>query len=120
MTEPKDGLVKRDARGRVLPGQTLNPGGRPRAVRELLSLARSAVPRALELAVSFVEDERLDARVRLEAAKLLVSYGLGSPPRAEPEDDFSAQLRAMSTEELERLYWRSQVEADSPPAEIEE
>ena len=98
--------IIRDEKGRVLPGRSLNPGGRPRQVRELLSLARTAVPRALELAASYVDDERMDARVRLEAAKLLLSYGLGAPPKlpSHEEDEIeAAALRAMSDADLERL-----------------
>lgn len=79
------------------PGQpSPNPGGRPKQVRELLDLARRAVPQALALAMKFIVDEKEDSRVRLEAAKFITSYGLGTPPR-EPHPD---ALESMSDEEL--------------------
>ncbi len=61
-------------------GPSPNPGGRPKAVAELLDLARSHVPRALRLAARFLRDREMDPRVRLDAAKLVIAYGLGKPP----------------------------------------
>jgi hypothetical protein len=78
------------------PGTSGNPGGRPRAVRELLEQARASVPAALELAERLVADEQEDSRVRLEAAKLLMAYGLGSPPKELPRDP----VEDMTDEEL--------------------
>lgn len=103
-------IVKRDERGRIQKGTSLNPGGRPKAVRELLAVARESVPEALALANRFVADEEMDARVRLEAAKLLLSYGLGSPPKLDDLDEDAASLRArfesMSDDDLEQEYLR--------------
>ena len=69
-----------------------NPKGRPRAVRELLDRARKSVPAALELAEQLMGDAEVEARVRLEAAKFLTSYGLGAPPK-QPHDDDEADER---------------------------
>lgn len=63
------------------PGQSGNPGGRPKQVRELLELARTSVPKAFALAKELMADPGEDSRVRLEAAKFLTSYGIGAPPR---------------------------------------
>lgn len=80
-------------------GKSGNPGGRPKAVRELLERARCAVPTALDFAESLLLDEEQDARVRLDAAKFLTAYGLGAPPRELPlVDDYST----MTDEELNR------------------
>lgn len=95
-------------RGRPFPpGQSGNPGGRPKAVRELLELARSQVPGSLELAVKLRDDEKQDARVRLDAAKFLVSYGLGAPPKAaadpDGDDGDASALDGLTPEEIQKL-----------------
>lgn len=97
-----DPLVKRDSRGRLVSGSSGNPGGRPRAVRELLEMARASVPKALSLAVAFMDDERIDPRVRLESAKFLASFGLGTPHKqqADHEEDERRMLAAMTDEEI--------------------
>lgn len=66
---------------RFRPGQSGNPSGRPKAVRELIELARESVPKAFGLAAKLMVNEDEDSRVRLEAAKFLTSYGIGAPPR---------------------------------------
>lgn len=68
-------------------GRSPNPGGRPKAVRELLDLARKEVPASFELAVRLRDDENGEPRVRLEAAKFITAYGLGAPPKVALEDD---------------------------------
>lgn len=68
-------------------GQSGNPGGRPKAVRELLERARKSVPAAFDLAERLLEDEEAEPRVRLDAAKFLTSYGIGAPPKEIDEDD---------------------------------
>lgn len=75
------------ARGRPFPpGVSGNPSGRPKAVRELLELARAEVPASFDLAKKLRDDETQDGRVRLEAAKFLTAYGLGAPPKAAHDD----------------------------------
>lgn len=78
--------VERVDGGRFAPGRSGNPGGRPKAVRELLDRARAAVPAAFDLAEKLVADEKADPRVRLEAARFLTAYGLGAPPKEAPKD----------------------------------
>lgn len=85
----------RKADGRFLGGVSGNPGGRPKQVRELLELAREACPAAIELAKSYMGDAELDPRVRLEAAKLLMSYGLGKPPTLDGEAEVKSEAVAV-------------------------
>ena len=99
-------MARRDALGRIAPGSTLNPGGRSKQVTELLDLARAATPKAIALAETYLDDEELDPRVRLDAAKFLASYGLGKPPALVPPDDddkASRPLAGLPTAVLERL-----------------
>lgn len=97
--------VERDGKGRIMHG-TLNPGGRPKAVRELLDLARESVPDALAFAKSLLADDAVDARLRLDAAKFLTAYGLGAAPKLPADADGDADrptenpARPLSTEDL--------------------
>jgi hypothetical protein len=111
-----DPIVKRDPLGRILQGSSGNPGGRPRAVRELIEVARASVPKALALAVQFMDDERVDPRVRLEAAKLITSYGIGTPHKQQDDHDERErqEILAMSDAELEK-HARQILAARVPP-----
>lgn len=84
-------------------GQSGNPGGRPKAVKELLERARRAVPAAFSMAEQLMNNEELDARVRLDAARFLTGYGIGAPPR---EPSVSEDLSSLTDEELERQFDR--------------
>ena len=110
-----DSIVKRDEKGRLLPGQSLNLGGRARRVKELTEMARREVPSAIEFAARLIADETADARVRLEAAKFVAAYGLGAPRRLEdddPEEALVARIHALSDHELEARV-RSALDARS-------
>lgn len=80
----------RTRQGTFKSGVSGNPGGRPKAVRELLERARGSVPEAFDLAERLVRDDAADPRVRLEAAKFLTAYGLGPPPKEAPRDPFES------------------------------
>ncbi len=77
-------------------------------MKELLELARSHVPEAIKLAGQILTDEARDDRVRLEAAKLVLAYGIGAPPKQTQEDDdvgalSKAELYAQAKEEFQKL-----------------
>lgn len=101
-----DAIVKRDEKGRLLPGTSLNPGGRAKRVKELTEMARREVPAAIEFAARLIADETADVRVRLEAAKFVAAYGLGSPRRLDESDEadgIAERFRSMTDEQLEAV-----------------
>lgn len=88
-----------------------NPGGRPKQVLTLLRLARKHSRKALEFAAGLLDNETEEPRVRLEAAKLICSYGLGHPPKYDPRDDAAkpaaSAVQSLSKADLEALARQS-------------
>ena len=105
-----------ERRGRPFqPGESGNPGGRPKAVRELLAMARENVAASFELAVKLRDDEDQDARVRLEAAKFITSYGLGPPPKETPADEGRDAAVVETVRNLTREDLRTLIESTRTP-----
>ncbi len=71
-------------------GQSGNPGGRPKAEREVVEAARAAGDRCIEVLQGLVEHE--DPRVQLAAADQLLNRGFGKP-RQSIETDFRPELK---------------------------
>lgn len=100
------------------PGQSGNPGGRPKQVLELLKYCRKRTKKALALCEKLIDDETTGEqfeeaasrvaflRIRLEAAKFLASYGMGAPPRYDPRNDAPAAVeprQSLSDEQREAV-----------------
>lgn len=71
----KDAPENRDNAGRFLPGQTGNPGGRPKGIA---AIAREHTDKAVEVLVNAMDDG--DPRVRVVAAKEILDRGYGKAP----------------------------------------
>lgn len=98
----------RDAQGRILPGHSLNPGGRPKGSKELRDLARAHSAEALETLVHVMRNGHSD-RDRLAAATALLDRAYGKVQaaadfeEADSQEAFEAnrqQMARFSTEEL--------------------
>ena len=59
------------------PGQSGNPGGRPKGEAKIREAAREHTDAALGVLVTALGDE--DARVRLKAAEVILDRGWGKP-----------------------------------------
>ena len=62
------------------PGQSGNPGGRPKEDIEVKALARTAGPEAVEKLVELMRGD--DRRTALAAAQALLDRGFGKPSQA--------------------------------------
>lgn len=72
--------VSGGASGRgFLPGQSGNPGGRPKALREVMELARAKTEAAVEALAGIMSDEAAPAAARVSAATALLDRGWGRP-----------------------------------------
>lgn len=78
--------VGRGARGRWLPGQSPNPGGRPRAVADVRELARQRTATAIATLVEIAESGKAEA-ARVSAAAALLDRGWGRPTQPLAGDD---------------------------------
>lgn len=85
------------------PGQSGNPKGRPKKVLDLLEQARGSVPKALEYANKLLDDEEADAKLRLDAAKFLTSYGIGAPPKSTVTIDEDDDVQTSAPPSLELI-----------------
>ena len=77
--ESRAAEAPRDPRGRMLPGTTLNPGGRPKAWREFQDAVRERSPEALAIIDRALKSK--DPAQRQWAAEKVLAYGWGRPPQ---------------------------------------
>lgn len=97
---------------RALPPHFLEPGFDPqrgkfkrhKRVKEFVEMARDSCPAAIRFIRELFEDASAAKRDRLEAAKLLLLYGMGKPREMAPEEQAAAQVAGGLTPEMaERL-----------------
>jgi hypothetical protein len=62
-------------------GKSGNPGGWPKAVKDVIELARQAGPRVIERLIEIVTNPDSDDRAALAAAKILLDSGYGCAPQ---------------------------------------
>lgn len=66
--------------GRPFPkGQSGNPGGRPREVGDLRSLAREHTQEALDTLTAIMQDDNVSPATRVSAACAILDRGYGKP-----------------------------------------
>jgi hypothetical protein len=93
----------RDALGRILPGASLNPGGRPKTPLEIRELLTSALPVAVDRLVDLVNSK--DERIALLAIQVLLNRVLGRDATAaeviaQQNQPRPSPFEGMSSEEL--------------------
>src|SRR5690242_1015336 len=75
----KPAEVPRDARGRILPGATPNPSGRPKVWAEFRDAMRERSPEAVAIVDKALRSK--DPDERRWAAEKVLSYAWGRPPQ---------------------------------------
>jgi len=104
------------------PGQSGNPGGRPKMPPELLQRLRDFTPRVIEIWQEIANDTRLKPEPRLRATELIAERAYGKPPQdlnlgGQPDNPFIvarplAGLTAEQIEEIERMLSEAQPESN--------
>lgn len=91
----------RDAKGRILPGSTGNPGGRP----ALPDAFKENGPEALTKLVAFMEDD--DSRIALRATEIVVERIYGKPAQPLEHDGAGDMLDAVAERISQRMNGNS-------------
>lgn len=78
--------VRRGERGKWLPGQSPNPGGRPKIVTDIRDLARQHSETAVATLVNIAENGKQES-ARVAAAAALLDRGWGRPTQPLSGDD---------------------------------
>ena len=72
--------AQRDTNGRFIKGHSGNISGRPTDLKEITELARSKVPRCIELLMQIAENKNEPVFARLAAIQEINNRGLGKAP----------------------------------------
>jgi hypothetical protein len=80
MTDNLPTKPQRDARGYWLPGQSANPGGRPKKDVDIAALATEHTPQAFAKIVELLNHK--DGRVALAAANSIIDRAFGKPAQS--------------------------------------
>lgn len=105
-----EGKPKRDAKGRILPGATGNPGGRPKATRDAWAAMRDGLPSAVTELLKLIEGTDIEAK----KWALDRFFKLMGPPPREPITPAQAVPKSDETTltALEQLLTRYALDGD--------
>lgn len=87
------GAPQRDALGRLLPGSTANPGGIPKAVLAIKEALAGDGPAARTRLIELMGQSD-DLPVAFQAARTILAYAAGQPPKAPEDQGVDADLVA--------------------------
>ena len=82
------------------PGQSGNPGGRPRVLRDVQELAREKSPEAIETLSNIMHDTKAPRAARVAAANPLLDRGYGKPTQPISQTLTKVDPSSLSDEEL--------------------
>ena len=92
----------RDELGRLLPGHTANPGGRPRAERDVVELAREGSPAAIRRLMTIVDDPEAPYAAQIAAAIHILDRALGKP-----KVSLEVENQGRTLEDMLRALWET-------------
>jgi len=101
--------------GRWTKGQSGNPGGRPRILRDVQSLARSHTVDAVRTLSVLMQDMKTPPGVRVRAAELLLDRAWGRPLQSSVSTNLD--VRQLSDEELIAIILENQDIPELPAPE---
>lgn len=69
-------------KGQFKPGQSGNPGGRPKVAGEVVALARQHTQEAIDTLVSLMRNRKAPAQTRAYACTAIIDRGYGKPSQS--------------------------------------
>lgn len=101
--KPQDrtAAVKRDDKGRIAGGGSLNPGGQPKWVKELRDLLQEDAGAARKLLRKVIDSDREDMQHRIQAASVVLRYTVPTPKVSLDVTSGDRPLENVPTEVLE-------------------
>jgi hypothetical protein len=95
------GNSKMSVRGRPFkPGQSGNPGGRPKVLGDVQELARQKSPEAINTLSNIMNDDKAPPAARVAAANALLDRGYGKPTQPISQTLAKVDPSSISDEEL--------------------
>jgi hypothetical protein len=86
--------------GRFQPGQSGNPGGKPKAIVEVAAAARARTVEAIETLTTIMRDKKATASARVSAAVAMLERGWGKAPQSISVKRDPSEMRTMTDDEL--------------------
>src|SRR5688500_1805009 len=81
-------------------GQSGNPGGRPKVVGDVQTLARERTTAAISALTEIVEDRQAPPAARVSAATALLDRGYGKPPQSNTVTISQKDIKQLTDDEL--------------------
>jgi hypothetical protein len=82
------------------PGKSMNPGGRPKEVKEVKLLARKYTVEAIATLHHFMRAHNVHPMIRIQAANALLDRGYGKPAQDVQQPDNSMTIQNMDLTKL--------------------
>jgi hypothetical protein len=86
--------------GGFLPGFSGNPSGRPSHNSEVRRALKAEVLPSLKRLAEIRDDPKVSAKISMEAAQLLLAYGVGKPREAEPNKE-PLEIQEVTAQDLQ-------------------
>jgi len=81
---------------RFKPGESGNPGGRPKAFKAFREACQSHLDEVLETWISVLRDPVADTFARLKAGEHIAAYAVGKPPQAVTIEDPDGTVKTLA------------------------
>lgn len=95
--------AKRDAKGRLRPGSSGNPGGLPKWRKELTEALKDSAQSAANLLERVIDDEGADMQHRIQAAAVALRYTVPTPKQQVEVSGSVSALQQIDAETLRRI-----------------
>ena len=97
MSEQKSNEIIRNVGGTIAKGSaSLNPGGRPKVMAEVVELAREHTPNAMARLQEIINDPKTNAMARVKAIEIVFDRAYGRPAQALDVTGMGTQVLAFT------------------------